>query len=303
MQALGWPPRQGLSLMPRLIHGSKTASTIAAMVSALALGLSALAVSPVASHAEQATAGTSVPVSDDLNSVFKTQPCVQSKALAQLDAPITRLAKKLDAHEPVTIVAVGSSSTGGAGASSPAYSYPSRLERELRQRFPETSITVINRGINGEEAAAMMARMDAVLEPRPDLVIWQLGTNTVLRDGNIPATAGVMQAGIARIRKTGADVLLIDPQFAPRVNAKPGASEMVGLIAYVAKQTHVPLFRRFVAMRHWHEDQAIAFDRFITADGLHLNDWGYSCLARLLAENITATVARSRAVAGVKPFQ
>ncbi len=302
MQALGWPPRQGLSLMPRLIHGRKTASTIAAMVSAFALGLSALAVSPVASHAEQATTGASVPVSDDLNSVFKTQPCVQSKSLAQLDAPIARLAKKLDAHEPVTIVAVGSSSTGGSGASSPTYSYPSRLERELRQRFPETPITVINQGVNGEDTASMMGRMDAVLAPKPDLVIWQLGTNTVLRDGNIPETGNLLQAGITQIKKTGADVLLIDPQFAPRVNAKPAVSEMVGLIAYVAKQTHVPVFRRFVAMRHWHEDQAIAFDRFISADGLHMNDWGYSCLARLLAENITATVARSRSVAGVRPF-
>jgi hypothetical protein len=34
-----------------------------------------------------------------------------------------------------------------------------------------------------------------------------------------------------------------------------------------------------------------------------MNDWGYSCLARLLADNIVSTVARSRAVADVKPFQ
>lgn len=281
--------------------GRKTASTIAAAVGVLALGVSALVICPAASHAEQATSRAAI--GDDLNSVFKTQPCVQSKSLAQLDAPLARVAKRLDAHESVTIVAVGSSSTGGAGASSPAYAYPSRLERELRQRFPETPLTVLNQGINGEDANSMMARMDAVLEPKPDLVIWQLGTNTVLRDGNVPETADVLRAGISRIRKSGADVLLIDPQFAPRVNAKPAVSEMVGLIAYVAKQTHVPVFRRYVAMRHWHEDQAIAFDRFITADGLHMNDWGYACLARLLAENITATVARSRAIAGVKPFQ
>lgn len=287
------------------VRNRKTASTIGATFSALALGLSVVAVSPVASLAEQAASGasTSVAASDDLNAVFKAQPCVPSKSLAQLDAPITRVAKRLDAHEPVTIVAVGSSSTGGSGASSAAFSYPSRLERELRQRFPGSSITVFNRGINGEDASDMMARMDAVLEPKPDLVIWQLGTNTVLRDGSIPATGELLQAGITRIKKTGADVLLIDPQFAPRVNAKPAVNDMVGLIAYVAKQAHVPLFRRYVAMRHWHEDQAIAFDRFISADGLHMNDWGYSCLARLLAENIVTTVSRSRAVADVKPLQ
>lgn len=272
-----------------------------AVTRAFALGLSVLAACTTAARAEQADSTPAL--TDDLNSVFKTQPCVQSKSLAQLDAPVARVAKRLDAHEPVTIVAVGSSSTGGSGASSPAFAYPSRLERELRQRFPESPITVINQGVNGEDTASMMARMEAVLAPSPDLVIWQLGTNTLLRDGNIPETGTLLQAGINRIKKTGADVLLIDPQFAPRVNAKPAVSEMVGLIAYVAKQTHVPVFRRYVAMRHWHEDQAIAFDRFITADGLHMNDWGYSCLARLLADNITATVARSRTVAGARPFQ
>lgn len=278
----------------------KTASMTAA-VGAFALGAFALVVCPAVSHAEQAANAPAL--SDDLNSVFKAQPCVQSKSLAQLDAPIARVAKRLDAHEPVTIVAVGSSSTGGAGASSPTYAYPSRLERELRQRFPDAPITVINQGVNGEDAGSMMARMDAVLAPKPDLVIWQLGTNTLLRDGSIPETGNLLQAGITQIKKTGADVLLIDPQFAPRVNAKPAVSEMVGLIAYVAKQSHVPVFRRYVAMRHWHEDQAIGFDRFISADGLHMNDWGYSCFARLLADNITTAVARSRAIAGARPFQ
>lgn len=288
-------------LMISFFFSRKTASMTAAAVSAFALGASVLIASTTLSRAEQAV-NTSA-LSDDLNSVFKAQPCVQSKSLAQLDAPIARVAKRLDAHEPVTIVAVGSSSTGGAGASSPNYAYPSRLERELRQRFPDTPITVINQGINGEDAGSMMARMDAVLAPKPDLVIWQLGTNTLLRDGSIPETGNLLQAGIAQIKKTGADVLLIDPQFAPRVNAKPAVGEMVGLIAYVAKQAHVPVFRRYVAMRHWHEDQAIAVDRFISADGLHMNDWGYSCFARLLADNITTSVARSRAVAGARPFQ
>ena len=290
------------SLARLLARRLKITTARAATVSALALGICAVALPP-ASRAEPVTAGggAGVAASDDLNAVFKTQPCLQSKSLAQLDAPLSRVAKLLDAHAPVTIVAVGSSSTGGAGATSPAYSYPSRLERELRLKFPGAPITVHNRGVNGEDAADMMARMDDILGLKPDLVIWQLGTNTILRDGSIPATGELLQAGITRIRKTGADVLLIDPQFAPRVNAKPAVNDMIGLIAYIAKQAHVPVFRRYVAMRHWHEDEAIAFDRFIIADGLHMTDWGYSCLARQLANNIATTVTRSRAVADVKP--
>jgi lysophospholipase L1-like esterase len=69
---------------------------------------------------------------------------------------------------------------------------------------------VINQGVNGEDTASMMARMDAVLAPKPDLIIWQLGTNTLLRDGNIPETGTLLQAGINRIKRP-ARMLLIDP--------------------------------------------------------------------------------------------
>lgn len=285
--------------------GSRIGLTLRAPFAALVLVGLASPTLTVAAHAQQpvVVASANKPASDDINAIFKSQACVPTKALTQFDAPITRTAKRLNDHEPVTIVAVGSSSTGGAGATSPAFAYPSRLERELRQRYPDSPITVINRGVNGEDAGDMMARLDEVLAPKPDLVIWQLGTNTVLRGGSIPATSDVLQSGIARIKATGADVLLIDPQFAPSVNAKPAVNDMVGMIGLVAKQTHVPVFRRYVAMRHWHDDQAIPFDRFIIADGLHMNDWGYSCLARLLADNIATAVTRSRTVAGVKALQ
>src|SRR2546423_1793275 len=75
---------------------------------------------------------------------------------------------------PIKIVAIGSSSTFGSGASSPAASYPSRLEAELKAQLPGLPITVLNKGIGGEEAAQMVARFDAdVIDENPDLVLWQ----------------------------------------------------------------------------------------------------------------------------------
>jgi lysophospholipase L1-like esterase len=286
--------------------GSRIGSALTAPLLALALGGVSAATLSATAYAQQLTVKASAdkPATDDINAVFKNQACVSTKAMTQFDAPITRTAKHINVHEPVTIVAVGSSSTGGAGASSPAFAYPARLERELRIKYPDAPITVINRGVNGEDAADMMARLDEVLAPKPDLVIWQLGTNTVVRGGSIPATSDILQSGIARIRATGADVLLMDPQFSPSVNAKSeAANDMVAMIGLVAKQTHVPVFRRYVAMQHWHEEQAIPFDKFIIADGLHMNDWGYSCLARLLTDNIATAVTRNRTVADFRSLQ
>ncbi len=139
----------------------KTAST--APLAALLLGLGLSVALPAAARADQATTMSGRHAANDLNAVFDRQPCVALKDLTQFDAPVARLAKRVTAQEPVTIVAVGSSSTGGAGASSPAFSYPSRLERELRQKFPRAPITVINKASTGEEVADMMARMERSL--------------------------------------------------------------------------------------------------------------------------------------------
>jgi len=50
--------------------------------------------------------------------------------------PLPRTARLLVSRLPVKIVALGSSSTYGVGASTSAASYPSRLAEELVRRFP-----------------------------------------------------------------------------------------------------------------------------------------------------------------------
>ena len=74
--------------------------------------------------------------------------------------PLSHIAARLRNGKPITIVAIGSSSTAGAGASSEASAYPSRLAIELRQRFPGHPITVLNRGVSGEEVRDMLNRFD-----------------------------------------------------------------------------------------------------------------------------------------------
>src|SRR4051794_11501093 len=60
--------------------------------------------------------------------------------------PRARVREKLRHGAPLTVVAIGSSSTAGTGASSERANYPSRLAAELREMFPRSRVTVINRG-------------------------------------------------------------------------------------------------------------------------------------------------------------
>ncbi|MGH8734424.1 MAG: SGNH/GDSL hydrolase family protein [Burkholderiales bacterium] len=225
--------------------------------------------------------------------------CSAPRELARLERPLTRTARLLAAGEPIKIVAIGSSSTAGAGASSPDATYPSRLAAELADKFPDHQITVLNRGVNGEDAEGMLARLDtAVTVEKPDLVLWQLGTNSLLREKALPPHASLVREGLARIKATGAEVVLIDPQYAPRVLAKPHVEDMISLIATAAKAEHVPLFHRFDLMRHWYETDHLPFETFVSSDGLHMNDWSYACVAKLLAAAIDEAATRASAVAG-----
>src|SRR5580704_10922939 len=123
------------------------------------------------------------PASPSVGANVPPPACIVPPREARFDRPLVRLSRRLAAGQPIKIVALGSSSTAGAGASGPSASYPGRLEFELSRHFFWKDVTVLNRGVNGEEAPDMLARLDtSVIAEEPDLVLWQLGTNWVLRD-------------------------------------------------------------------------------------------------------------------------
>jgi lysophospholipase L1-like esterase len=211
----------------------------------------------------------------------------------RFDFPLPRTARLLVSGLPIKIVALGSSSTYGVGASASAASYPSRLAEELVRRFPRQKFTVLNRGVSGEDLSNMLARLDtAVIREKPDLVLWQLGTNSVLDGKAVQPQASLLREGLARLKATGADVVLIDPQYVPRVIAKRHADDMVSLIATTAKEERVDHFRRFDLMRHWHETEHLPFKTLVSPDGLHMNDWSYACLAKGLGLAIAEATER-----------
>jgi lysophospholipase L1-like esterase len=270
--------------------------------SSTALVLAAFfAVAPLATQATESASGALEAKAAAAVEMARPTAATQAAAVtprcpaanARLGQPLARTSRLLAAGRPIKIVAIGSSSTAGAGASSADASYPSQLAVELAQRFPSAHFTVLNRGANGEEAAEMLARFDTnVIAEKPDLVLWQVGTNAVLRDQPLPPASTLIQQGVERLKAIGADVVLIDPQFAPKVIAKTEAEGMVKLIATAAKQHGVNLFERFALMRHWREREGLAFETFVSPDELHMNDWSYSCLAKALTGAIAEAALR-----------
>jgi hypothetical protein len=50
-------------------------------------------------------------------------------------------------------------------------------------------------------------------------------------------------------------------------------------------------------MRHWYSVEHLPFQAFLSADGLHMNDWSYACLARALATAIGQAATQPTATA------
>jgi lysophospholipase L1-like esterase len=226
--------------------------------------------------------------------IFSRVPCLPPKGGAQSFGSLPHVAKKLADGEPVVIIAFGSSSTQGWGSSAPEFTYPSRLAAQLKRQYPTADITVVNAGRGGEDAPEMMKRLQAsVIDRHPDLVIWQVGTNAVLRNLDPDLTASQVEDGVALIQAAGSDVVLVDPQYSPRVTEHAeSAGRIVKLLSQVARLRHIGIFPRFEVMRDWHEKQALPIDTFVVADGLHMNDWGYACFAQLLGDDIIRSVGQ-----------
>jgi lysophospholipase L1-like esterase len=233
-------------------------------------------------------------VAKSAGDIFSRVPCLPPKGGAKSMGSLPHVAKKLASGEPVVIIAFGSSSTQGYGVTSPEFTYPNRLAKQLRRQYPTANITVLNRGKGGEDAPEMVRRLQTeVIDVKPDLVIWQVGTNAVLRNLDPAETALMVEDGVARIQAAGADLVLVDPQYSPQVTERAeSANKMIRLLGKVAELRHVGIFPRFEVMREWHEQQALPIDSFVIADGLHMNDWGYACFAQLLGDDIIKSVGQ-----------
>jgi lysophospholipase L1-like esterase len=215
------------------------------------------------------------------------------------------------ARGQVKIVAIGSSSTAGEPSIKP---YPARLEEFLRADYPKAGITVINKGVSGQEAPVELLRFDRdVIAERPDLVIWQVGTNAVWQSpDNIPPppsflqTTRAIQDGLAKLRNDApqADVVLMDLQYLPGVLTpakRDKAIAMVEMMSEIAREAGVNVFRRFAFMKGLLQVEQFPLDRMTSPTDderrLHQSDWSTNRVAWAMKLAIVGGVYKARSSA------
>jgi len=221
------------------------------------------------------------------------EQCASLPSHVELGVHLPKARAAINDRREIEVVALGSSSTQGYGASTPFHSYPAELLRTLQQLLPGVKVTVYNKGIGGQEVSQMLDRLERdVFAVEPDLVVWQVGTNAALRAQNVAEFRRLLAGGIDRMRAKGIEVVLMTPQFAPAFNALDNEQDYLAAMAEVAREKGVGVFPRYEIMKFWFETEQMPYARFIARDGLHMNDFGYMCIGRLLAQALEGAIRR-----------
>jgi lysophospholipase L1-like esterase len=215
--------------------------------------------------------------------------CAAPSSVMALGRPLDHTGDRLLRGLPVTIVALGSSSTAGTGASDARHTYPSQLAQFLERRFPRSHVQVLNKGVGGEETGDMLRRLDRdVLAAKPDLVIWQIGSNELLHRSSLDDFRRNALDGLARLKAAGIETILMDAQYAPMILENSQYRAFNEAMRDIARSTRIALLDRFEAMRYWARGGHHELMEHVSPDRLHMNDAGYACVARLLTALIAA---------------
>jgi lysophospholipase L1-like esterase len=218
--------------------------------------------------------------------------CSAPQDLIRLQAPLPMFLGAVRKNGPIRIVALGSSSTWGTGASSRAHTYPARLEQELRTTWPKADVRVVNAGVGGQLARDMVARIDKDVGPwKPQLVIWQTGVNDAIRSVPIEDYRQQLRKGLDRLRKMETDVVFIDQQFYPSFKRIKDGPLYMQAMRDIAGQYQIPVVQRYAIMQHLISSAQFTAATLLSPDQFHLNDRAYDCMGHLLAQSLRSAAA------------
>lgn len=169
--------------------------------------------------------------------------------------------------------------------------YPSFLETALKEQLPDYNIRVAVHAEARKTLKEILAGLPRALEKhKPGLVIFQTGTVEAIGGVDPDKYERKLETFINAVRKTGADVILINPQFSPRLSFAANAGGLNDRIRRVASYSDTSLFNRYDIMRYWSENEVFDFNA-IKNDGTY--EAVHRCLGRLLAEFVSRAASFS----------
>jgi acyl-CoA thioesterase-1 len=153
------------------------------------------------------------------------------------DAPAPATAPSTQAARLPRVVFLGDSITAGLGVDADQ-AFPALIRDALAREG--VAIDVVNAGSSGDTTAGGLARLDWVLQQKPDVLVVGLGGNDGLRGQDVKSSEQNLRAIVTRAREAGAQVLLLGMMMPPNYGPEYTAS-FREIYPRVAKDLDVPL--------------------------------------------------------------
>lgn len=171
--------------------------------------------------------------------------------------------------------------------------FPQQMADALEKLVPGVTVKVTTRGGRGLSATDQRTLLDDMLDhAKFQLVLWQTGTVEAVR--NLPPSefAQTLADGAEKATGSGADVVLVDPQYSRFLQTNSDIQPYEQAFQTVASMPSVALFHRFDLMRNWVNDGQIDLEHTPKADRLTAVEHLHACLGRELAR-LVLTGAKS----------
>ena len=210
-----------------------------------------------------------------------------------------KLAAKIQRGETIKLVAIGSSSTEGSDLADKRLAYPTHLEHRLNTLLGLEAVKVVNKGRGGENIFEAVARFQRdVVAEAPDLVVWQLGTNDIVRNIDTDLLKTSVDMGLSLLAQGEVPVVMMDSQIAPRVMLSAQREPIDRMIREAASRHGAMLWSRFDLMRSIIARGDAGQPDLIKADGLHMTVPMHVCTGAVLGEAIAASLRGRQVNAG-----
>lgn len=187
--------------------------------------------------------------------------------------------------EPVAalpvVVFLGDSLTAGYGLAEDQ-AFPALVGARLAAEG--RPVRMVNAGVSGDTSAAGLARLDWVLEQKPDVLVVGFGGNDGLRGLPLEGTERNLREIVTRGRAAGAQVILLGMKIPPSYGADY-AGGFEALYPKLARELGVPLVPFLL------EGVATVPDLNLR-DGIHPNAEGQKIVAATVTPHVRAALER-----------
>ncbi len=195
---------------------------------------------------------------------------------------LERVKEKLKKGEKIVYVAFGDSITEGYGVKE---GWPEKLVKELKNKYPQAEIELLNKGRAGDTLEESMCRFEVdVLSYNPDLVSINFGINDAMNGVNLNDFEKLLRELIQTIKsRTNSEIIVLSSEVLEDEIADSTARKYYDKLQKVSREEKVA----FVDIhRIWQQKlrEGVELSTLLIPGLDHPNEEGYKIFAKAISD-------------------